>query len=128
MVIASLLCILVEVNKTMYGNNEYVPKKPLVSMGIHRQERAGELGFLTANNCLGFKTPQKYAYRIPLYFRNRCWKNDMFSFQIEASHLHIGLKWLCQPEIGYTTLHFVSNQHTQYHIDFALFINNGGRT
>jgi hypothetical protein len=30
----------------------------------------------------------------------------MFSFQIEASHLHIGPKRLCQPEIGYTTLHF----------------------
>jgi hypothetical protein len=23
---------------------------------------------------------------------------------------------------------FFSNQHTHYHIDFALFINNGGRT
>jgi hypothetical protein len=23
---------------------------------------------------------------------------------------------------------FFSNQHTNYHIDFALFINNGGRT
>jgi hypothetical protein len=30
----------------------------------------------------------------------------MFSFQIEASHLHINPKWLCQPEISYTTLHF----------------------
>ncbi len=39
-------------------------------------------------------------------FRSCCWKNDKFSFQIEASHWHIGLKWLCQPEIGYTTLHF----------------------
>ncbi len=55
-------------------------------------------------------------------------KNDMFSFQIEASHLHIGLKWLYQPEIGFTTLLFFQNQHTYYHIDFELFINNGGRT
>jgi hypothetical protein len=30
----------------------------------------------------------------------------MISFQIEASHLHITTKWLCQPEKGYTTLHF----------------------
>jgi hypothetical protein len=30
----------------------------------------------------------------------------MLSFQIKASHLHIGPKWQCQPEIGYTTLHF----------------------
>ncbi len=30
----------------------------------------------------------------------------MLSFQIMASHLHIGPKWLCQPEIGYTTPHF----------------------
>ncbi len=30
----------------------------------------------------------------------------MLSFQIKASHLHIGLEWLCQPEIGYTTPHF----------------------
>ncbi len=29
-------------------------------------------------------------------------ENDMFSFQIKASHLHIGPKWLSQPEIGYT--------------------------
>jgi hypothetical protein len=38
----------------------------------------------------------------------------MLSFQIKASHLHIGLKWLCQPEIGYTTPHFFQNQHTHY--------------
>ncbi len=29
----------------------------------------------------------------------------MLSFQIKASYLHIGPKWLCQPEIGYTTSH-----------------------
>jgi hypothetical protein len=29
----------------------------------------------------------------------------MISFQIEASHLHIGPKQLCQSEVGYTTLH-----------------------
>jgi hypothetical protein len=55
-------------------------------------------------------------------------KNDMLSFQIKASHLHIGPKWLYQPDIGYTTLHFFQNQHTYYQIDFALFINNGGST
>ncbi len=52
----------------------------------------------------------------------------MLSFQIKASHLHIGPKWLCQPEIGYTTPHFFQNQHTHFHIEFALFNNNGGRT
>jgi hypothetical protein len=31
---------------------------------------------------------------------------EEISFQIEASHLHIAPKPLCQPEIGYTTLHF----------------------
>ncbi len=30
----------------------------------------------------------------------------MLSFQIKASHLHIGLKWPCQLEIGFTTPHF----------------------
>ncbi len=30
----------------------------------------------------------------------------MISFQIKARHLHIGPELLCQPEIGYTTLHF----------------------
>jgi hypothetical protein len=35
-------------------------------------------------------------------------------------------KWLCQPEIGYTTHHFFQNQHIHYQIDFALFINNVG--
>ena len=39
----------------------------------------------------------------------------MLSFQIKASHLHIGPKWLCQPEIGYTTLHF-------FQINTPLFI------
>ncbi len=36
----------------------------------------------------------------------------MLSFQIKASHLHIGPKWLCQPEIGYTTPHFYSKINT----------------
>jgi hypothetical protein len=37
----------------------------------------------------------------------------MLSFQIKASHLHIGLKWLCQPEIGYaTTIFFKINTPT----------------
>jgi hypothetical protein len=35
--------------------------------------------------------------------------------------MHIGLKWLCQPEIGYTTPHFFQNQHTHYQIEFELF-------
>ncbi len=67
------------------------------------------LTWLKLQECKQFlclKTPKKYAHQIPLYFRSHCWKNNMFSFQIEASHLHIGPKWLCQPEIGYTTLHF----------------------
>jgi hypothetical protein len=43
--------------------------------------------------------------------------------------LHIGPKWLCQQEIGYTTPHFfLQNQHTHYQIEFALFNYNGGRT
>ncbi len=52
----------------------------------------------------------------------------MLSFQIKASHLHIGPKWLCQPEIGYTTPHFSPKQHTHYQIEFALFNYNGGTT
>jgi hypothetical protein len=52
-------------------------------------------------------------------FQKLLLEKDMISIQIKARHLHIGLEWLCQPEIGYTT---------HYHIDFALFINNGGRT
>jgi hypothetical protein len=87
-----------------------------------------DLNYKNANDFLGFKLPKRYAYWIPLCFRSPCWKNDMVSFQIKASHLHIGLKWLCQPEIGYTTLYFFQNQHTHYQIDFALFINNGGGT
>ena len=102
--------------------------------------RAGVSGFLTfkniwhdlnyknAINFLGFKLPKWYAYWIPLYIRSRCWKNDMLSFQIKTSLMHIGPKWLCQPEIGYTTPHFFLNQHTHYQIEFALFNNNGGRT
>jgi hypothetical protein len=30
----------------------------------------------------------------------------MLSFQIKASLMHIGPKWVCQPEIGYTTPRF----------------------
>jgi hypothetical protein len=30
----------------------------------------------------------------------------MLLFQIKASLMHIGPKWVCQPEIGYTTPHF----------------------
>ncbi len=36
----------------------------------------------------------------------------MLSIQIKASHLHIGLKWLCQPEIGYTTPNFFPKNNT----------------
>jgi hypothetical protein len=85
-----------------------------------------DLNYNNGNNFLGFKLSKKYAYWIPLYIRSCCWKNDMLSFQIKASHLHIGLKWLCQPEIGYATLIFFQNQHTYYQI--ALFNTNGGRT
>ena len=35
----------------------------------------------------------------------------MLSFQIKASFMYIGLKWVCQPEIGYTTPRFFQNQH-----------------
>ncbi len=65
-----------------------------------------DLNYKNASNVLGFKLPKKYAYWICLFIRSCCWKNDMLSFQIKASHLHIGPKWLCQPEIGYTTLLF----------------------
>ncbi len=54
-----------------------------------------------------------------------CWKKDKVSFWVEESHLHIGQNQLCQPQIGYTTPRFWSNQHTGNHL--AIFINNGGR-
>jgi hypothetical protein len=60
-------------------------------------------------------------------FRSCCWKNDTFSFPIEARHLHICLKWLCQPEIGYTTLLFFKLTNPWSHW-LASFINKGGRT
>ncbi len=80
------------------------------------------------NNFLGFKTPKKYAHWIPLYFRSCCWNNDKVRLQVYESHLHIGQNWMCQPQICYTTPHFLSNRNFDYHLDFALFINNGGRT
>ncbi len=97
----------------MYWSPLYLGKTLLKS-------KAGESGFLTfktiwhdlnymnANDFLGFKLPKWYAYWIPLYMRSRCWKNDMLSFRIKASLMHIGPKWVCQPEIGYTTPHFIS--------------------
>ncbi len=87
-----------------------------------------DLNYKNAINFLGFKLPYWKGYWIPLFIRSRCWKNDMLSFQIKGSHLHIGPKWLCQPEIGYTTPHFFQNQHTHSQIEFALFNYNGGRT
>ncbi len=42
-------------------------------------------------------------------------EKDMISFQIEARHLHIAPKWLFQPEIGYTTLHFFKSTHPLSH-------------
>jgi hypothetical protein len=44
-----------------------------------------DLNYKNANNFLGFKSPIRYAYWIPLYIRSCCWKNDMLSFQINAS-------------------------------------------
>ncbi len=84
--------------------------------------------YKNANNFLGFKHTLKICILNSSVFPKSLLENDMISFQITARHLHIGPEWLCQPEKGYTTLHFFSNQHTLYHIDFALFINNGGRT
>ncbi len=55
-------------------------------------------------------------------------KMTCYYFKSRQAILHIGMKWLCQPEIGYTTPHFFQNQHTHYQIDFALFNNNGKRT
>ncbi len=75
-----------------------------------------------------FWNTQKICMPNSSVFQKLLLEKDMISFQIKARHLHIGSEWLCQPEIGYTTLYFFSNQHTHYHIDFALFINNGGRT
>ena len=34
--------------------------------------------------------------------------------------MHIGPKWLCQPELGYTTPHFFQNQHTHSTIRLSL--------
>ncbi len=48
-----------------------------------------DLHYKNASKFLGFKLPKRYAYCIPLYIRSRCWKNDMLSFQIKASHMHI---------------------------------------
>jgi hypothetical protein len=45
---------------------------------------------VVANYFLGFQTPKKYAYQIPLYFRSPCWKNDKVALQIYESHLFIG--------------------------------------
>ncbi len=39
-------------------------------------------------------------------FQESLLEKGMISFQIKARHLHIGLEQLCQPEIGYTTIHF----------------------
>ncbi len=74
------------------------------------------------------KTPKKYAYQIPLYFRICCWNNDKVTLPVYESHLHTGQNWLCQPQIYYTTPHFLSNHNFDCHPDFAIFLNNGGRT
>ncbi len=85
-----------------------------------------------------FKNTQKICISNSSVFQKSLLEKDMISFQIKARHLHIGPEWLCQPEIGYTNLiffksthpssFFFKSTHPHYHIDFALFINNGGRT
>ncbi len=54
-----------------------------------------------------------------------CWKNNKITLQVYESHLHMGQNWLCQ---CFTTPHFLSNCNFDYHLDLALFINNGGKT
>ncbi len=34
---------------------------------------------------LGFKTPKKYAYQIPQYFRSHCWKKTWFHFKLRQA-------------------------------------------
>jgi hypothetical protein len=53
-----------------------------------------------------FKNTPKICILNSSVFQKLLLEKYMFSFQIEASHLQIGPKWLCRPEIGYTTLHF----------------------
>jgi hypothetical protein len=48
-------------------------------------------------------------------FQKLLLEKNIISFQIKARHLHIGLEWLCEPEIGYTTLNF-------FQINTPLFI------
>jgi hypothetical protein len=45
---------------------------------------------MIANNFLGFKTPNKYAYQIPLYFRMLLVDYDKVTLQVYESCLHIG--------------------------------------
>jgi hypothetical protein len=59
-----------------------------------------------ANNFLGFKTPKKYAYQIPQYFRSRCWKKTRFHFKLRQA-ISTLVQNDCQPEIGYTTIDFL---------------------
>ncbi len=81
--------------KCMYWSPLYPGKSLVKSKGgsirfSDIQKYLTWLKLQNAINFLGFKLPKKYAYGIPLYIRSCCWKNDMLSFQIKASHLHIG--------------------------------------
>ncbi len=61
-----------------------------------------------------------------MYFRSRFWKKTWFHFKLRQAICTL-LQNDCVNQRA-TQLFFFSNQHTHYHIYFALFINNGGRT
>ncbi len=44
-----------------------------------------DLNYKNANNFLGFKTPKKYEYGIPQFFRSRCSKKMWFHFKLRQA-------------------------------------------
>ncbi len=84
---------------------------------------------MITNNFLGFKTPNKYAYQIPLYFRMLLleqWQGYITS--LWKPYTHWSESTVSTPDRLHNSSFFVSNPNFDYHLDFALFINNGGRT
>ncbi len=111
--------------------------------------RAGVSGFLTfennwhdwknknANDFLGFKTPKNMHIKfLSISGVSTGKRHDFISNQGKAfahwSRMTVSTRHRIHKSSFFsnqhTLLHFFSNQHTHYHIDFALFINNGGRT
>ncbi len=88
-----------------------------------------DLNYKNANNFLGFKLPKNMHIEFLCISEVAAGKMTCYHFKSgQAICTLVQNDWVNQRLDRLHNSSFFSNQHTHYHIDFALFIDKGGRT